>query len=140
MKYIAKLFQQVHPAAVLAVACAVLTVSLSAQPARTYAFDIWPSGSCGAASSSAVCASKGNTNDPVSGQNGVILRVADILALVAGLAAVIVIILAGWNYINSGGDAAKTKTAKDAIIFALIGLVVIVLAHSILGFVLSKVG
>lgn len=101
---------------------------------------IWPTYSCGSTPGSATCSASKSTSDPITGPNGVIIRVADLFALAAGIVAVIVIILAGWSYISSGGDAAKTKTAKDTIIYALVGIVVIWLAHSVLTYVVNNVG
>jgi len=54
---------------------------------------------------------------------------------VAGVIAVIVIIVAGFMYVTSGGDAAKVVKAKNAILYAVIGLVIIILAFVITGFV-----
>ena len=86
---------------------------------------------------SAVCTAQ--TSDPITGSNGIVRRAANVIAAAAGLIAVVIIIIAGFQYINSGGDPAKAKSAKTAIIYALIGLVVIALADSLLGYVLSKI-
>lgn len=55
----------------------------------------------------------------------------------AGIIAVVVIIIAGYIYTTSAGDPAKTKRAKDAILYAVIGLVVIILAFTITQFVIG---
>ena len=57
---------------------------------------------------------------------------------VLGIVAVIVVILGGFQYIMSNGDAGKIKQAKDTIMYGLIGLVVAVLAFVIVNFVLSS--
>jgi hypothetical protein len=49
------------------------------------------------------------------------------------------IIWGGLRYITSGGDSAKITSAKNTIIYALIGLVVVALAQFIVKFVLAKV-
>ena len=54
--------------------------------------------------------------------------------------AVIVIIIGGVKYMTSQGDAGKVKMAKDTIMYAIIGLVVVLLAFSITNFVLRSVG
>lgn len=56
----------------------------------------------------------------------------------AGIIAVIVIIIAGFVYTTSGGDAANVKKAKNAITYAVIGLIVIILAFTITNFVVGK--
>lgn len=54
---------------------------------------------------------------------------------IAAAAAVIVIIAAGLMYITSDGDPGKTSTAKNAIIYAAIGLVFVGTAFIITGVV-----
>ena len=49
------------------------------------------------------------------------------------------IIYGGMRYITSGGDSGKITSAKNTIIYALIGLVVVALAQFIVKFVLNKV-
>lgn len=57
--------------------------------------------------------------------------------MIAGIIGVVVIIIAGFMYTLSTGDPAKTKRAKDAILYALVGLVVIILAFTITQMVLG---
>lgn len=57
---------------------------------------------------------------------------------VAGVVGVIVIIIAGFLYVTSTGDPSKTKRAKDAILYAVVGLVIIVLAFTITQIVLGS--
>ncbi len=59
--------------------------------------------------------------------------------MVAGAVAVLVIIVAGISYILSAGDPQKTARAKDAILYAVIGLAVAILANVIVAFVLGKI-
>lgn len=56
-----------------------------------------------------------------------------------GAVAVLIITIAGTQYILSNGDPQRIAKAKDAIIYALIGLVVAILAFSIVTFVLDGV-
>ena len=58
---------------------------------------------------------------------------------VLGLACVIVIIVGGVQYMTSSGDAGKVKKAKDTILYAVIGLIVCVLAFAIVNFVISNI-
>ncbi len=57
--------------------------------------------------------------------------------MVLGGAAVIMIIAGGMMYTISAGDPAKVKNAKNTIIYAVVGLVVAILAASIITFVIS---
>lgn len=56
-----------------------------------------------------------------------------------GLVAVIVIIIGGVSYMTSGGDAGKVKTAKNTILYGVIGLVICVLAFAIVNFVITNI-
>jgi hypothetical protein len=59
--------------------------------------------------------------------------------IVAGIVAVIVIIVGGIRYTTSGGDASGVKAAKDTILYAVVGLVVIIMAAAITDFVIKNV-
>ncbi len=53
--------------------------------------------------------------------------------------ALLIIVIAGLRYILSGGDPATMAKAKNAVLYALIGLVVAMAAFSIVTFVLKGV-
>ena len=71
--------------------------------------------------------------------NNTISSVINLLSFVIGALAVIMIIVAGARFITSGGDSSKVAGAKNAVIFALVGLVVVALAQMIVHFVLTNV-
>lgn len=83
-------------------------------------------------------ANTGGTNT-TEGVNKIIKAVINIFSLVVGVVAVIMIIAGGFRYITSGGDSGKITSAKNTIIYAIIGLVVVALAQIIVQFVLTKV-
>jgi hypothetical protein len=93
----------------------------------------------GAASKSAVCKDKGSTENPVTGDNGLLSKITNIVAAVAGAAAVILILVSGIRFITAGGDANQASSARRTLIYALVGLVVIVLARAIIALVISKI-
>lgn len=90
------------------------------------------------ADKSTVCSSdySGDKN-PVAGKNGILSRVVNLALIGAGIVAVIAIIVAGFEYVISAGDSAKISRAKDAILYAVIGLVIAVSAEIILKFVIK---
>ena len=59
---------------------------------------------------------------------------------IAGVIAVVIIIIAGINIAVSQGDSAKLAKATKAIIFAAVGLVVCLLAFAIVNFALDGIG
>jgi hypothetical protein len=87
-------------------------------------------------------AAGGNNCSGASGPNltTVIAAVINVLSIIVGIAAVIMIMLGGFRYITSGGDSGKIAGAKDTIIYALVGLVVVAFAQAIVKLVLHKVG
>ncbi|MDQ3123969.1 MAG: pilin [bacterium] len=84
----------------------------------------------------AVC--NANKDNPISGQGGIILRIVNILSFVVGVATVIMVVLGGLKYVNSGGDANATSSAKNTILYAIIGAVVFILSRAIIEFVLNR--
>lgn len=68
----------------------------------------------------------------------IIKVVINILSVVVGVVAVIMIIFGGLKYITSGGDSSNVSSAKNTIIYAIVGLVIVALAQFIVRFVLDK--
>ncbi len=64
-------------------------------------------------------------------------KVTNTLLIIAGAVAVIVIVIGGIQYTLSAGDEKRTKTAKDTITNAVIGLVIAIMAFAIVNFVLG---
>ncbi len=64
--------------------------------------------------------------------------VVNILSAVVGIIAVIMIIVAGLRYVTSGGSDEAVKGAKNTILYAIIGLVIVALAQLLVHFVLNQ--
>jgi len=104
---------------------------------------------CQQAPDSAVCHDasnqiKKNTNPVVD----VVQKATNLIAVIAGIGAVIVIIISGIQYSTAGGAAAgqragdnptKAKNARAMLANAVIGLIIITLAWAIISFVIQKV-
>ena len=60
--------------------------------------------------------------------------------VIAGVVAVIMIIIGGIRYTTSNGDSTHVKSAKDTIFYSVIGLVVIIMASAITNFVINSAG
>ncbi len=69
-----------------------------------------------------------------------IQNIIDLLLYLAGMIAVIMIIVAGLRYVTSNGDPQTASKAKNTIIYAIIGLVIAILSYAIVNFVLSQLG
>ncbi len=70
--------------------------------------------------------------------NTLIATVINIFSLIVGVVAVIMIIIGGLKYITSGGDSGNVTGAKNTILYAVVGLVVVALAQIIVRFVLNR--
>lgn len=64
-------------------------------------------------------------------------KIVSIFSIIVGIVAVIMIIYGGFRYITSGGDSGKVGGAKNALIYAIIGLVIVALAQFIVHYVLN---
>ena len=61
----------------------------------------------------------------------IIMRVIEVLLSIAGLLAVIFLIVGGFRYITAGGNEETAESAKKTIIIAIIGIVVVILSFVI---------
>jgi hypothetical protein len=67
----------------------------------------------------------------------IIKTVVNTILYILGALAVIMVIYSGFMYITSGGDANNVTKAKNTLMYSVIGLVVAVLAWSIVNFALK---
>lgn len=65
-------------------------------------------------------------------------RIIDLFSIVVGAVSVLMIIYGGFKYITSSGSDDGTKAAKNTILYALVGLVIVLIAQTIVKFVFSK--
>lgn len=99
-------------------------------------------GTC-VAQGSSLQADNGTCSDQTQGGtdsiNKLITNIVNIFSVIVGVVAVIMIIVGGFRYITSGGDSNNISSAKNTIIYAIIGLVIVVFAQFIVQFVLNRV-
>src|SRR3989344_8747663 len=67
----------------------------------------------------------------VSNVTELIMRFIQILLAVAGLVAVIFLIIGGFRYITAGGNEETSESAKKTVTNAIIGIVIVILAFVI---------
>ena len=70
----------------------------------------------------------------------IVTKVINIFSWVVGVVSVLMIIFGGFKYITSGGDAGGVTGAKNTILYAIVGLVIVALAQVIVKFVIGSVG
>ena len=75
---------------------------------------------------------------PKISDTGLLSGVLGTVYWAAGVVAVIVIIIGGILYATSDGDPSKVKRAKDSIVYAIAGLVIVLMAFLITQFVIGR--
>lgn len=70
--------------------------------------------------------------------NTLLKTVINIISVVVGIVAVIMIIIGGFRYVTSGGKQESVTGAKNTILYAIIGLVIVALAQIVVHFILNK--
>ena len=124
-------------------ACLMLIPALafSTAPVAVAAFNPLGEACKGQAANSPACqqAKTQGTTDPIAGPYGVINKAANIIALITGIGAVIMILIGGFFYVTAGGNAENAAKAKARILSALIGLVVVALAWTIVRLITDRV-
>ncbi|HUD08346.1 MAG TPA: pilin [Candidatus Saccharimonadales bacterium] len=90
-------------------------------------------------SNSSYCHETDTPTNRIYGKGGVIVITSYIIASIAGVAAVIMIVIGGIRFMVSGGDPNQVAGARNSIIFALVGLVVIAAAETLFLFVINSV-
>lgn len=101
---------------------------------------------------SAACSQNGSDTSPLctgfnegkaTGSNDspivkIIKTVIDIMAFIGGAIAIIYVVYGGFKYITSAGNSEKAVNGRQTIIYALIGLILIVVAQQLVLFIISK--
>lgn len=80
----------------------------------------------------------GDTAPPEERVTRIISQVIDIFSVIVGVVAVIMIIVGGLKYITSGGDSGNVTGAKNTILYAVVGLIVVAFAQVLVRFVLNR--
>jgi len=78
---------------------------------------------------------EGSGTDNIS---SIMTLIVNIISIIVGFISVVMIIWGGMKYVTSGGESGKITSAKNTIMYALIGLVVVALAQFIVRFVLKQ--
>ena len=79
----------------------------------------------------------GDKKDTGTALPKLIQDVVNVLLYVIGAVAVIMIVIGGIRYTTSNGDSSQITSAKNTILYAVVGLVVAMLAYAIVNFVIN---
>jgi len=82
-----------------------------------------------APNSSTTCA------DETTSVGSLVNTIINIISWIVGIAAILMVIVGGFRYVVSGGDSTATSSARNTILYALVGLAVAVIAQILIHFV-----
>ncbi len=72
------------------------------------------------------------------GDGGALTTIVNAMLFIIGFLSVIMLIFGGLRYIISGGNAAAVTTAKNTILYAIVGLVIAIFAYAVVNFVIGS--
>lgn len=81
-----------------------------------------------------------STANPSPDVNTVVKTGVNLFSAIVGVIAVVMVILAGLHFITAQGDPGKVATARNTLIYAAIGIMVVALAQLFVKFVLKRFG
>jgi hypothetical protein len=91
----------------------------------------------GRATSSPACHNYGLSN-PFTGNGGILVKVALLVCWIVGAASVAAILYSGFQFMNSRGDAQKAVTARNTLLYAVVGLLVAMSAQALIAYGLNR--
>ena len=72
------------------------------------------------------------------GQAGIFSTITNVMLFIVGGVSVLMIIIGGLRYVLSGGDSGNVSAAKNTILYAIVGIIVSLLAYAVVSFVVSS--
>jgi glucose uptake protein GlcU len=126
-----------HPMLRLGVAASTLlpASTLAASTTAPNCTTTNPAGSATPLTDGSNCAQSSDSPNSLFGSAGIFHTIANVMIYVVGAIAVIMLIIGGLRYVISQGDKGNVESAKNTILYAVIGIVIAVLAYAIVNFV-----
>jgi len=72
------------------------------------------------------------------GSAGIFTTITNVMLFVVGAISVIMIVIGGLRYVVSGGNSTNITTAKNTILYAIVGLIIAIMAYAIINFVIGS--
>jgi hypothetical protein len=129
MSFIKKLFSF----ALLSILALTALSSLASAPVAFAASGLTPSSTdlCNGASCPVI-----NPANVSGGKDGIvklIIQIAQLATFIFAAVAVLFLVWGGVQYVTSGGDDGRVKNAKNTILYAIIGLIITIVAYAVVG-------
>lgn len=129
----------------LAIVGATLTLAVAVLVGQTAhaAYDPFAQPCIDSRGQSSVCEESKKSQDPngsnsLYGKGGIISKVITILDIIIGSVAVVMIMIAGFKFVTSNGDSNNVTSARNTIIYAIVGIIVALSGQLIVQFVLNR--
>lgn len=98
---------------------------------------IWESCDRAESARSPLCSNPGNQK--LFGPNSIWTNIINTLIFIVGAVAVVMIVIGGLRYTISNGDQSQVTSAKNTILYAVVGIVVAASSYAIVNFVLTRI-
>jgi hypothetical protein len=85
------------------------------------------------------CAKGNGTPSQLFGAGSIFTTIVNVLLFIIGAISVIMLIIGGIRYTISNGDSGAVTSAKNTILYAIVGLIIAFLAFAIVNWVLGAV-
>ncbi len=72
------------------------------------------------------------------GNDSMFKKITDVMLFIIGAISVIMLIVGGIRYTVSGGDQGAVQGAKNTILYAIVGIIVAILAYAVVNFVTTQ--
>lgn len=120
---------------------AMVVLGLLSTPLAASAVDFIDPACKGEAAVSEYCkqAQSSKGKNAVLGGDGIFVKIMRLMIMISGVISVIMVVIGGIKYVTSNGDPKGAQSAKNTILYAIIGLVLTLLAATIVAFVASRV-
>lgn len=82
--------------------------------------------------------SNATNGDASVGLKSIATTITKYFSIIVGAISIIMIIYGGFRYITSGGDSGKVGSAKNTLIYAIVGLIIVALAQLIVRVVITQ--
>jgi hypothetical protein len=122
----------------LVVPALALTLGLTAVPFAQPAHAACTNDASGGIAGGANCSKGDDQQANLFGDGGIFKIITNVLLFLIGAISVIMLIIGGIRYTISQGDSTAVTSAKNTILYAVIGIIVALLAYAIVNFVLSS--
>ena len=85
-------------------------------------------------------AGNGQQTGSLFGSGGIITNVINIMLFIVGILCVIMIIYSGIRYVTSRGDPKEVEGAKNTLMYAIVGLIIAIVAFALVNWVFTSIG